>query len=401
VSDRTTFVIVGGGLAGAKAAETLREEGFDGGIVLVADEPHLPYERPPLSKAYLAGQSTIADAQVHDDAFYSDHGVELLTSTRATAIDGHARRVSLSDGEELAYDRLLIATGAVPKRPAIPGADRDGVHVLRTVSDADALREVIVRRGRLAIIGAGWIGSEVAATARGTGVDVTLIEHADTPLQQVLGRKLGEFFADLHRGHGVDLRTGGGVARIEEGLRVVLEDETSIEADAVVLGVGVAPAAALAEAGGLRVDNGIVTDGRLRTSVDGVFAAGDVANVFNSRYGRHVRVEHWAAAADHGAAAARSMLDRGDPYTSVPFFFSDQYDLGMEYYGLHSPEDALVIRGDLAGACFQAYWIGADRCITAGMHANDWDAGDAIRRLVEEGASLEAVGVESGEPQRA
>jgi 3-phenylpropionate/trans-cinnamate dioxygenase ferredoxin reductase subunit len=389
VSDRTTFVIVGGGLAGAKAAETLRAEGFAGRLVLVGAEAELPYERPPLSKSYLAGETTLADARVHDRSFYDEHDVELVTGRAAITLDPAAREVGLADGSTLGYDRLLIATGAVPRRPPIEGADLDGVHVLRTVSDADVLRQVIERRGRLAVIGAGWIGSEVAATARSKGADVTLIGHAETPLQHVLGKQIGEFFADLHRGHRVELMTGARVKRIEEGLKVVLADGTVVEVDAVVLGVGVAPATALAEAGGLRVDNGVVTDEHLRTSSSDVFAAGDVAAAYHPRYDRRVRVEHWANAADQGAAAARSMLDRGDAYTKVPFFFSDQYDLGMEYFGLHNPGDRLVIRGSTDARSFQAFWIGSDGSLTAGMHANDWDASGPIGRLVESGARVD------------
>ena len=390
MSDPRTFVIVGGGLAGAKAAETLRTEGFEGRLALIGAEAELPYERPPLSKSYLAGESTLAEARVHDRSFYDEHDVELVAGA-ATTLDVPSREVGLADGTRIGYDRLLIATGAVPRRPPIDGADLDGVRVLRTVADADALREVIRRRGRLAVIGAGWIGSEVAATARSQGADVALIEHADTPLQHVLGPQLGAFFADLHRGHGVRMAMGATVTRIEAGPRVVLADGSAIDADAIVLGVGVAPATALAQAAGLHVEDGVVADAQLRTSADGVFAAGDVASVFHPRYARHVRVEHWANAADQGAAAARSMLDRGEAYTKVPYFFSDQYDLGMEYFGLHARGDRLVVRGDLAEACFRAYWIGPDGTITAGMHANDWDAGGPIRQLVERSAPAEAI----------
>jgi 3-phenylpropionate/trans-cinnamate dioxygenase ferredoxin reductase subunit len=251
VSDRKTFAIVGGGLAGAKAAETLREEGFDGRIVLVADEAHLPYERPPLSKTYLAGDSKLAEAHVHDEGFYSDKRIELLTSTRATALDTSAHRVSLSDGEELRYDRLLIATGAAPRRPPIEGASSDSVHVLRSVADADGLRAALCPGARLVVIGAGWIDSEAAATARGLGAEVTVIEQATVPLERVLGARIGQFFADLHRDQGVELLTNAGVQRIEGAVRRVrLADGRTIDADAVLFAIGVAPATALAEAGG-------------------------------------------------------------------------------------------------------------------------------------------------------
>jgi 3-phenylpropionate/trans-cinnamate dioxygenase ferredoxin reductase component len=348
----------------------------------------LPYERPPLSKSYLAGETTLAEAQVHDRAFYDEHGVELITR-RATALDPRAREVALADGSRLSYGRLLIATGAVPRRPPIEGADREGVYVLRTVADANRLREAIRPGGRLVVIGAGWIGSEVAATARGLGATVTLIERGSAPLQHVLGSELGAFFAGLHRGHGVRVLTGARVIRIEDGLKVALQSGVSIDADAVVLGVGVAPATAFAESGGLNIYDGVVTDEQLRTSAGGVFAAGDVASAFHPRYGRHVRVEHWATAADQGTAAARSMLGSGEAYTKVPYFFSDQYDLGMEYFGRHDRSDRLVIRGTTDDGHFQAFWVGAGEGITAAMHVNEWDAGERLRRLVETGEAFD------------
>jgi 3-phenylpropionate/trans-cinnamate dioxygenase ferredoxin reductase subunit len=385
---RKTFMIVGGGLAGAKAAETLRADGFDGRVVLIGAEPHLPYERPPLSKGYLAGASPFAEAYVHDEPFYDANEIELVTGQEAASLDPLERRVVLADGRALGYDRLLLATGAIPRRPPIDGAEHEGVLVLRTVDDADALQARLQPGARLAVIGAGWIGSEIAATARGRGVEVTLLAQAAAPLQHVLGPRIAGFFADLHRGHGVDLRTGVRVVRIVDGRSVILEGGEGIDADVVVVGVGVAPATSLATAAGLHVDDGIVTDATLRASADGIFAAGDVASAFHPRYGRHLRVEHWANAADQGAAAARSMLDSGDPYVTVPYFFSDQYDVGMEYHGLHAPEDRVVLRGDPGDGLFQALWVGADGRVTAAMHVNDWDAGDAIRELVAGSASI-------------
>jgi 3-phenylpropionate/trans-cinnamate dioxygenase ferredoxin reductase subunit len=389
VSDRRTFVIVGGGLAGAKAAETLRDEGFDGRVVIVGAESQLPYERPPLSKSYLGGESTLAEAQVHDDAFYASRGIELLAGTEAAALDPAAHRLRLADGGELGYDRLLIATGAEPRRPPIAGVDDERVRVLRSVADADALRAAIDEGGRLVVIGAGWIGCEVAATARGLGAEVTVIAQATAPLERVLGPKLGAFFADLHRDHGVDLRLGAEVAAIEEK-SVRLADGSEIAAGAVLLGIGVTPATGLAEAAGLEVSEGIVADERLRTSAPDVFVAGDVASALHPRYARPVRTEHWDNAIQQGAAAARSMLDAPEPYEKVPYFFSDQYDLGLEYVGLHDPGDELVIRGSLAERRFQAFWIGADGTVSAGMHVNDWDAIEPIRAIVESGGRLES-----------
>jgi len=386
VTDNQTHVIIGGGLAGAKAAETLRAEGFGGHIVLVAAEPRAPYERPPLSKSYLAGESPFTDAQVHDEEYYAAHAIELLTGTVATAVDAGGRRVTLAGGRELAYDRLLLAPGAVPRRPPIPGA-ADAL-TLRSVADADAIRAVIDGGGRLALIGAGWIGCEVTATARGLGAEVTLIERASSPLEAVLGAELGAFFGRLHRAHGVELLTGAEVAAIGPG-GVELADGRTVAADAVVLGVGVAPDVALAEAAGLATDDGIAADALLRTSAPDIFVAGDAAAAEHPRYGRRVRTEHWDNAIAQGEAAGRSMLGRGEPYAKLPYFFSDQYDLGLEYVGRHDPGDELVIRGSLDDARFQALWVSRDRTVSAGMHVNDWDAIGPIRALVESRAKVD------------
>jgi 3-phenylpropionate/trans-cinnamate dioxygenase ferredoxin reductase component len=411
VSDRQTFVIVGAGLAGAKAAATLREDGFDGRVVLIGDEPELPYERPPLSKGYLLGDSPREAAQVHPGEFYGEHDVELLSGVVVRELDVDGRRVVLTDDRTLDYDRLLLATGAVPRRPPIDGIDRPGVYVLRTLADSDVLRERLTEGRRVAIIGAGWIGCEVAAAARTRGAEVTVIEQAQTPLEAVLGRELGGFFGDVHRERGVHVMTGARVEQLDGGERVELvrlAEGTTVDCDTVVVGVGVAPDTRLAD-GQLEVDNGIVVDEHLRTSAPDVFAAGDVANAFHPRYGRHVRVEHWANALNQGVAAARSMLDRGEPYVRLPYFFSDQYDIGMEYSGLHSASDRLVLRGRLESRQFQAFWLGADGKVTAGMHVNDWDQGvDPIKQLIERDAAvdparladpavpLDAVGGEAG-----
>ena len=394
MAERATFVVVGGGMAAGKAVQGLREGGFDGRLVVVAEEPQLPYERPPLSKGYLAGETAFAELRVNDEDFYAEHEIELLAGTRAVALDAHERRVGLADGRELGFDRLLIASGAVARRPPIPGADDPGVHVLRSVADADALRAAIGPGARLVVIGGGWIGCEVAATARGLGADVTLVERGATPLERVLGPEIGAFFADLHRAHGVRLVSGAGVEGIEErGRRVRLDDGRTIDADVVLLGVGAAPATSLAEAAGLVVDDGIVVDAQLRSSAPAVFAAGDVASTFHTRYGRHVRTEHWDNAQVQGAAAARSMLGAGEAFADLPYFFSDQFDLGLEYVGLHGADDRLVIRGSMGDERFQAFWIGPDGRVVAAMHVNDWDAIDALRLLVEHARPLpEATG---------
>lgn len=378
------IVIVGGGLAGALAAQTLREEGFPGPVVLITREDRLPYERPPLSKAFLTEGVKFENARANDEAFYKQNDIELRTGVEATELDTGAHRLTLSTGEQLGYSKLLIASGADPVRPPIPGADGDAVHLLRTVEDSERLREAITAGGRIVIVGAGWIGSEVAASARTLGADVTVVEQAALPLERILGERLGSFFADLHRSHGVDLRLSNGVAAIEDGgRRVVLADGSTVDAAAVLLAVGARPAVALARSGGLEIDNGVLADEMLRTSAHDVWVAGDIANAMHPRYGR-LRVEHWDNAREQGAAAARSMLGKGEPYARIPYFFSDQYDLGLEYFGRHDPADELTIEGDIDGALFRAVWRDSGGAVSAAMHVNDWDAGDELRALVEQ-----------------
>jgi 3-phenylpropionate/trans-cinnamate dioxygenase ferredoxin reductase subunit len=387
-----TFVIVGGGLAGAKAAETLREDGFAGRVVLVAAEDELPYERPPLSKQYLLGSAQREEARVQPREFYAEREIDLVAGAAATAVDAVEHRLALADGRTLSYDRLLIATGAVPRRPPIPGIDLDGVHTLRTLADSDTLRATFDRGGTVAVIGAGWIGCEVAAAARTLGAQVALVEQGDTPLHAVLGPDLGAWFGDLHASHGVRVITGTAVERIDGDGRVQavqLAGGDSIECDAVVVGVGVAPDTALGEAAGLAIDDGILVDEHLRTSAPDVFAAGDVANAFHPYYGRHVRVEHWANALHQGPAAARSMLGGGDPYDRLPYFFSDQYDVGMEYIGLHSADDRVVLRGSPDDANFNALWLDADQRVTAAMHVNQWDTIEDLERLIRAGEPMQ------------
>ncbi len=377
------IVIVGGGLAGALAAQTLREENFGGPVVLITREDRLPYERPPLSKAFLVEGINFENARANDEAFYKEHDIDLRTAVEATALDSAAHRLTLSTGEQLQYGKLLIATGADPVRPPIPGADGEAVHLLRTVDDSARLREAITGGGRIVIVGAGWIGSEVAASARTLGADVTVVEQAALPLERILGERLGAFFADLHRSHGVDLRLSNGVSAIEHGgRRVVLADGSAVDAAAVLLAVGARPAVALAQSGGLEVDNGVLADELLRTSAEDVWVAGDSANAMHPRYGR-LRVEHWDNAREQGVAAARSMLGKGEPYARIPYFFSDQYDLGLEYFGRHDPADELTIEGDIEAALFRAIWRDSGGTVTAAMHVNDWDAGDELRALVE------------------
>jgi 3-phenylpropionate/trans-cinnamate dioxygenase ferredoxin reductase subunit len=389
MADHRTFVIVGAGLAGAKAAETLREEAFTGRVVLIGGEPERPYERPPLSKGLLLGTAERDTVYVHDADWYSGNGVELRTGSRVTAVDRPARRVRLAGGDEIGYDKLLLATGATPRALPVPGADLDGVLTLRTLADADRIADTVVDGTRLVVIGAGWIGLEVAAAARARGATVTVVETADLPLQRVLGDRLATVFAELHREHGVVFHFGArtrelcGSGRVSH---VVLEDGTELPADAVLIAVGVTPNTGLAERAGLRVDNGILVDHRLRTDDPDVFAAGDVANADHRLLGDRIRVEHWANALHSGPVAARAMLGRDVSHDRLPYFFTDQYDLGMEYAGWVPPGAAadLVVRGDLDRREFIAFWTVGGR-IAAGMNVNVWDVTDAIQDLIRAG----------------
>jgi 3-phenylpropionate/trans-cinnamate dioxygenase ferredoxin reductase component len=380
-----TFVIVGASLAGAKAAETLRAEGLAGRVVLVGAEPERPYERPPLSKAYLQGKAERDKAFVHEPSFYADHDIELRVGETVTGLDPGHRELALGSGERLSFDRLLLATGAEPRRLSIPGSGLEGIHYLRTLADSEALRQRLDAGGRLVVVGAGWIGAEVAASARQLRVDVTAIEPYSVPLERVLGPEVGAIYRDVHRDHGVELLLETGVAAFDGSTRVErvrTEDGREIECDIVVVGIGAQPRTRLAAAGGLAVGNGILVDERLETSVPGIFAAGDVANHLHPLLGR-LRVEHWANALNQGPAAARGMLGSSEAYERLPYFFSDQYDVGMEYSGHAVDWDRVVFRGDVAEREFIAFWLSGDR-VVAGMNVNVWDVTDPIQRLIRE-----------------
>jgi len=391
MSSDQTHVIVGASLAGAKAAETLREEGFDGRVVLMGAEEERPYERPPLSKDYLLGEAERDKVYVHDEGFYAEHAIELRLGRKAVRLDTAARALELDDGDRLSYDRLLLATGAEPRRLSVPGADLDGIFYLRSVRDSDALRERLDGGGAVVVVGAGWIGAEVAASARQRGLDVTVVEPASVPLERVLGAELGAFYRDVHSDHGVQMLMTTGVEAFEghgKVERVLTSDGRRLECDFAVIGVGVEPRTELAASAGLTLDNGILVDEQLRASAPGVFAAGDVANAQHPFYGERVRVEHWANALNQGPAAARSMLGQSAPYDRLPYFFSDQYDIGMEYTGLAREWDRVVIRGDLAAREFIAFWLHDGRVI-AGMNVNVWDVTDPIKRLIGERVAVD------------
>ena len=382
-----TQLIVGASLAGAKAAEALRAAGFEGPVTLIGAEDELPYERPPLSKGYLQGKAGRETIYAHPADWYASASVDLRLGVRVTGLDPVAHEVTLADGGTLSYGTLLLTTGSSPRGLQVPGGDLDGVLYLRTLADCDRLKGVLGSVRRIAVIGAGWIGLEVAAAARTVGIEVTVIEVADLPLLRVLGREVAEIFARLHRDHDVGLRLGAQVAEIRGvGGRVAgvrLADDSVIPAEAVVVAVGIRPNTELAEAAGLTVADGVVVDAQLRTSHPDIFAAGDVASAYHPLLDRHIRVEHWANALNQPQTAARAMIGQ-DRYDRVPYFFTDQYDLGMEYAGYVEPGgyDHVVFRGDVGQREFIAFWVDAASRVLAGMNVNVWDVNDAIQSLV-------------------
>ncbi|OKJ08131.1 NAD(P)/FAD-dependent oxidoreductase [Kitasatospora sp. CB01950] len=385
----TGIVIIGASLAGAKAAEALRAEGYPGPITLVGDESERPYERPPLSKGYLLGDEEREKIYVHPADWYEKHDVTLRLGVAATAIDPAAHTVTLADGGRLPYSKLLLATGSSPRSLPVPGGDGDFVQTLRRIGDSERLKAAFRPGARVVIVGAGWIGLEAAAAARTAGAEVTVLEAAELPLLRVLGREVAQVFADLHRAHGVDLRFNAKVEELRaDGVR--LADGSTVPADVLLVGVGVSPNTALAEQAGLTVDNGVRTDQHLATSHPDVFAAGDVANAFHPLFGKPIRVEHWANALNQPAVAAAAMLGKDAGYDRVPYFFTDQYDLGMEYTGYAEPGgyDRVVFRGDVAKREFIAFWLSGGK-VLAGMNVNVWDVTDPIRALVRSGRAVD------------
>lgn len=382
------IVIVGASTAGANAAATLRREGFDGSVTLVGAEPHPPYDRPPLSKEYLRGEQDLS--LLYPAEFWAEQNVETRFGVAATRLDPHRKIVELADGQELGYDHVLIATGGHNRRPPIPGIDLAGVHALRHAADADAIRADARSGGRAVVVGMGFIGCEVAASLAMLGMEVTAVEPQPAPLTAVLGREVGRTVADLHRTHGVTLRLNDAVDRFEGGdsgrvSTVVTREGHRLEADLTVVGLGIRPATELVDGTDIAVDDGILVDAYGHTSVQGVYAAGDVARYHHPLLGRRIRVEHWTNAAKQGAATARSMLGVGEPFADVPWFWSDQYETTIQYVG-HAPEwDELVVRGDPEGRRFSAFYLAGGR-----LHAA---VGFNQPRNVRAATSLIAAGV--------
>jgi 3-phenylpropionate/trans-cinnamate dioxygenase ferredoxin reductase subunit len=374
-----TFVVVGAGVAGAAAIQGLREEGFDGRIVLVGEEEHVPYERPPLSKEYLRGEQDRDSLTVRDEGWYLEHDVDLRLGVRAGTLDPAGPAVELQGGERVEGDAVLLSTGGRPRR--LPGDPSERVLYLRTIEDSDRIRAAI-GSGRLVVVGAGFIGAEVAASARTLGAEVTVLEKNHVPLNRAIGQEMGEIYAAIHRDHGVDLRTEDGVDSVEDtGDAVVVRTERgdAIEADAVLVGVGIAPNTELAEAAGLEVDNGVVVDGACRTSAPGVFACGDVANHDHPVFGRRIRVEHFDNALKMGTHVARSMLGSEEPFTDPHWFWSDQYDVNLQYGGFAHRWDSVVFRGSVEDRSFVAFYL-LDGVLLAALGLN---RGRDVRRAMK------------------
>ncbi|WP_423057857.1 NAD(P)/FAD-dependent oxidoreductase [Brevibacterium linens] len=401
MSTPESIVVIGAGLAGAKTVEELRSLGFTGPLTLIGEESHAPYERPALSKEYLAGSAEFTDSLVHPLEWYAENSIDLRLNTSATAFDAAAHTVTLSDGSTVDYGALVLATGAAPRRASIPGADAEGVLYLRTKEDSDAIRAAAVKGKKLAIIGGGWIGLEVAAGARNAGADVAVLELDPLPLARIVGDRAAEAFASLHRDKGVDLHTNAEAAEIlvADGhvTGVKLKDGTLIDADTVLVGIGAIPNIALAEAAGLTIEaGGVAVDAQLRTSDADVFAVGDIAAQNHPVLGRRVRVEHWATALNQPKAVAATLTGTDTDFTELPYFFTDQYDLGMEYIGSvpRGVQPEVVFRGDLESREFIAYYLNADGAILAAMAVNIWDVIDNLKALILSGKPVDRARLE-------
>lgn len=388
------IIIVGGGVAAGEAAKTLRNEGYEGDVTVLAEEAHPPYQRPPLSKGYLAGSEGADAVILRPRDWYAEQHIDLRTSTAVVGLDPAVHEVTLADGSRLGYDAVLLATGAAPRSLPLPGADLPGVRMLRRLDDSDELATELRAGGRrLVIIGSGWIGMEVGATARGLGNEVTVLERDPVPLAAALGAEMGEVFRTLHLDNGVDLRTSVNVERIAGTDRAdgVVVDGKTVPADVVLIGVGAVPNTGLGETAGLEIANGILTDSALRTSAPDVFAAGDVANAYHPVIQRHLRSEHWANARHAGPVAARAMLGMPASFSEIPYFYTDQFDLSMELSG-YAPlmTDAdIVVRGDREAREFIAFWLDHGR-VVAGMNVNVPKVNKTVKALIGSGGMIDA-----------
>lgn len=392
-----SVVIVGAGLAAANTAEALRDGSYAGPVTIVGEESVGPYERPPLSKDFLLGNAELDDSLVHDDAWYSDHDIAVRTGTRVTSIDRDAKTVSLDDGSSIGYDTLVLATGARSRTIPLPGIDLKGVHYLRTREDSAALKDAFQKGTKVGIVGGGWIGLELAAAARAAGCDVVVLARESQPLENVLGAQLGEYFAKLHRANGVDLRLGVSTSDIlgtDGAVSGIRTDQGDVPADLVIVAVGAVPNVELAKDAGIDVDNGVLTDEHLRTNDPDVLAIGDIANASNTTLGDRLRVEHWDNAIRQGKLAAQTILGQDAAYDWLPYFFTDQFDLGMEYVGRNRPDDDVVVRGDQDKGEFIVFWTRAGK-VTAAMNVNVWDVNDQLRAIVGKDVAADRLADES------
>lgn len=394
---KPTVVIAGAGLAGATVATELRERGFDGRILLFGAETHHPYIRPPLSKEFLKGEAERSAGDVHPEGWYAENAVEFMPESVASSFDPAAHELFLDGGARITFDSLVLATGASPRRLTVPGAGHGAVFTLRTVEDSEWLRSALAVGGRrVVVVGSGWIGLEVAAAARGYGNEVTVVGSSAEPLSSAVGVELGRVFERLHTDNGVSFRHATSVVAIDgadDGPReVVTGAGERIPADLVVVGVGAAPNTAIAERSGLSLDNGVPVDQGMRTAAEDVYAAGDLANTFLPAIGRHLRNEHWANAIAGGTVAAHGILGETASYDDIPYFYSDQYDLGMEYsgYGPLAADARVVYRGDVEQREFVAFWLRNDR-VVAGMNVNVWDVNEQVQRLIRSGERVDVA----------
>jgi 3-phenylpropionate/trans-cinnamate dioxygenase ferredoxin reductase subunit len=388
-----TFVVVGANLTGGRAVEAMRKEGFDGRIVLIGAEPDLPYERPPLSKEYLRGDLPREKIFIKPREWYDEQNIELRLNTTATRIHPSSRTIEVDHGEPASYDKLLIATGGRERRVSVQGSELEGVYYLRRIGDSERIAAELQPGRRLVVIGAGFIGAEVAATARGKGLEVTVLEMGDVPLERALGREIGELYARFHREQGVDVRTSEALECFEGSGRVeraVGASGTAYDCDFVVVGVGIEPNVELARDAGLAVDNGIVVDEYCHTSDASIFAAGDVANYYHPVLDQRLRVEHWANAQNQGAAAAKSMLGKQEPYVELPWFWSDQYDLNMQLVGYATEWDEVVIRGEVPSRSFSAFYV-KDSQLLATLAVNRFKDIRPSRELIKQRVMFNAA----------
>lgn len=368
----SAMVIIGANLAGGVAAITLRDEGFNGRVILIGAEPYPPYERPPLSKKYLQGEKSLAEITLRPAEFYAEQKIETRFGVRARRVDPQAKVVELETGERIPYDKVLIATGVRNRKLPVSGANLPGIYSLRDVADTDAIRQESIAGRKAVLVGMGFIGSEVAATLRQLGVEVAVVEPLKLPLAHILGEEIGRVFESFHREHGVEmyfeeLVTGfEGDGRVQ---RVITKSGRQLGCDFVVVGVGVEPVTDVVEGTGIKLDNGIVVDEYCQTNVEDIYAAGDVARHYHPLIGRHIRVEHYQNAISQAMTAARNMLGQQQAYSEVHWFWSDQFEYNIQYAGFHGEWDQLVVRGSLEERNFIGFYL-KGQCIGAAVAIN-------------------------------